>query len=170
MRVHVLHLSVGEERYAVPSACVTEVVPSIPLRPVPGTPPGLAGLLDYRGLVLPVVDLCALFGHGPAPRRLSTRIAICDPGGASRPYGAESASGAPHRLLGLLAERMLDVSTLDPEAEGSHPGPRARELPALSRVTRDERGLVQLVEVRDLLPPSLWEALERGPDAGGGPA
>lgn len=170
MKTHVLHLSVGSERYAVPSACVTEVVPSVPLRPVPGTPPGLAGLLAYRGRVLPVVDLCALFGHGAAPQRLSTRIAICDSEGASRPYGTESASDAPRRLLGLLAEQMLEVSTLDPEAEGSHPGPRARGLPALARVTRDDRGLVQLVEVRDLLPPALWEALERSPDREGRPA
>ena len=63
MRVHVLHLRVGEERYALPSASVVEVVPSVALRPVPGTPPEVAGLLAYRGRVVPVVDLPRLFGR-----------------------------------------------------------------------------------------------------------
>ncbi len=159
--VHVLHFGVGAERYAVPSARVTEVLPRVPLRPVPGTLPGVAGLLSYRGQVIPVVDLCALFGHGPAPARLSTRIAVVDPEGASRPYGSEAEAGRPRRLLGLLAERMLEAGPLDPEAPGSHAGPVAPALPALGRVTRDARGLVQLVEVRDLLPEAVWASLER---------
>ena len=171
MRVHVLHLRVGDERYALPSACVVEVVPSVPLRRVPGTPASVAGLLAYRGRVVPVVDLSQLFGRGPAPARLSTRIAVCDRDGALAPLGLEGtevpgvsggAGGrARRRLVGVLAERVTRVGEVDPDAPGSHPGPRADALPALGRVTFDEEGLVQLVEVADLLPADLLLRLER---------
>lgn len=161
MRVHVLHLRVGEQRYAVPSASVVEVVPAVALRAVPGTPPPVAGLLAYRGRVVPVVDLPRLFGRGAAPARLSTRIAVCDVDGASRPIGERAPdAGGRRRLVGLLAERVTRVGELDPDAPGSHPGPRADDLPALGRVTSDEDGLVQLVDVAQLLPADLLLRLE----------
>src|SRR5688572_10408556 len=121
MRVHVLHLRVGDERYALPTASVVEVVPAVPLRPVPGTPEAVAGLLAYRGQVVPVVDLPRLLGRGAAPVRLSTRIAVCDRDGALGTLGTD-VMGPPHsvnsgnpggaggggrrRLVGVLAERV----------------------------------------------------------------
>jgi chemotaxis-related protein WspB len=162
MRVHVLHLNVGEERYALPSASVVEVVPAVALRAVPGTPPAVAGLLAYRGRVVPVVDLSRLFGRGAAPSRLSTRIAVCDLDGALRPIGERSSDAAVRRrLVGVLAECVTRVGDLDPDAPGSHPGALADGLPALGRVTADEDGLVQLVEVGQLLPADLLQRLER---------
>lgn len=192
MRVHVLHLRVGEQRYALPSAQVVEVVPAVALRPVPGTPASVAGLLAYRGQVVPVVDLPRLFGRGAAPERLSTRIAVCDLEGAGDTVGAtlpggrggagaagggrasEAASdasraGGRRRLVGVLAERVTRVGEVDPAAPGSHPGPTAEGLPALGRVTLDDEGLVQLVEVRDLLSEDLLALLE-GELPAGGPA
>ena len=167
MRVHVLHLRVGEQRYAIPSAEVVEVVPAVALRPVPGTPEAVAGLLAYRGQVVPVVDLPRLFGRGAAPARLSTRIAVCDPEGTAsaldtvspEPGGAGGTSRR-RRLVGVLAERVTRVGEVDPAAPGSHPGPTADGLPALGRVTLDDEGLVQLVEVRDLLSEDLLLRLE----------
>lgn len=190
MALHVLQLSVGGQRYALPSRCVVEVVPAVPLRSVPGAARGLAGLLAYRGRIVPVVDLGEAFGGQAAAARLSTRIAVCDPEGASRPVGAyagAAAAGAALRLVGVRAEGMLDAGFLDPEAPGSSPGPATPGLggagplapsPALGRLTRDAGGLVQLVEVRDLIGPALWDALEReaptavpgSPVAGGGGA
>jgi chemotaxis-related protein WspB len=163
MRVHVLHLRVGEQRYALPSASVVEVVPAVALRAVPGTPPTVAGLLAYRGRVVPVVDLPRLFGRGAAPSRLSTRIAVCDVDGANRPIAERSTDAAGRRrLVGVLAERITRVGEVDPDAPGSHPGPRADDLPALGRVTSDEDGLVQLVEVGQLVPADLLARLEGG--------
>lgn len=161
MPLHVLFLHVGAERYALASACVVEVVPDVPLRTVPGVPAWVAGLLDYRGRVLPVVDLGARVGASPAPRLLSTRVVVCDPEGALRPFGAELHGDVGRRLVGLRAERVLDLGTIDPHADGSHAGARAPELEALGRVTRDERGLVQLVTVGDLITPAHWSLLER---------
>lgn len=55
--VTLLVFSLGGERYGIEAAHVLEVVPLHGLTPVPSTPPFLLGVLNYRGRVLPVLDL-----------------------------------------------------------------------------------------------------------------
>ena len=64
--------------YAVDAARIVEVVPRVNLRPLPHAQAFLAGVFEYRGDVVPVVDLGVLLGAGPAPDRLSTRIILVD--------------------------------------------------------------------------------------------
>lgn len=157
MRVHVLTLTAGTERYALPSSCVVEVVPAVKLRAVPGTPPSVAGLLAYRGRIVPVVDLARRLGRSPASDVLSTRIAVC----------AREGGG----MVGVLAADVTRVGEVDPDAPGSHPGPAPDDLPALGRVTFDAEGLVQLVDVEQLLSRELLERLDHAasaPASGGG--
>lgn len=161
MRVHVLHLRVGGERYAIPTAHVVEVVPAVPLRGVPGTPPEVAGLLSYRGQIVPVVDLARRLGREPAPAAHSTRIVVCDRAVATHSAGPATASmTGDRRLLGVLAADVTRVGELDPEAEGSHPGPRPEGLCALGRVTFDADGLVQLVSLEGLVGAELLARLD----------
>lgn len=53
---------VAGETYAVPAGHVVEVAPTAELSRVPGTRPGLAGVRNMRGTILPVIDLAALLG------------------------------------------------------------------------------------------------------------
>lgn len=164
MRVHVLLLHAGGQRYALPSAHVVEVVPAVALRQVPGAPPEVAGLLHYRGQVLPVVDLALRLDVAPPPATFATRIVVC-----VRPVRAGEAHGAgPRRLLGVRAGDVTRVGVLDPEAPGSHPGVLPEGLRALGRVTRDEEGLVQLVELEGLLGAELLARLDGEPAAAAG--
>ena len=73
----------AESLYAVDVARVVEVVPRIDLRRLPHAPAFLAGVFDYRGVVVPVVDLGILLGSDACADRLSTRIILVDsqPGG-----------------------------------------------------------------------------------------
>lgn len=153
MRVHVLLLHAGGQRYALPSAHVVEVVPAVALRQVPGTPPEVAGLLHYRGQVVPVVDLAQRLGVEPPPATFATRIVVCVRPGTTQ-------AGAPRRLLGVRAGDVTRVGVLDPDAPGSHPGVLPEGLRALGRVTRDEEGLVQLVELEGLLGAGLLARLD----------
>ena len=54
----------GDERYAVPSAQAREIRVLAPdeITSLPGTPPFVAGLINVRGRVVPVLDLRPLFG------------------------------------------------------------------------------------------------------------
>lgn len=62
-----LVFSLAGERYAIETAHVLEVVPLRELTPVPCTPSFVRGVVNYRGLVLPVLDFRRLFelaAHG----------------------------------------------------------------------------------------------------------
>jgi purine-binding chemotaxis protein CheW len=57
----VLIFALGEERYAFPGEQVREVRPLGQITPLPGTPAFVAGLMNVRGRIVPVIDLCAFF-------------------------------------------------------------------------------------------------------------
>jgi purine-binding chemotaxis protein CheW len=57
-----LVFALGSELYAVPATQVHEVRPLGWLTPLPGTPAFLAGLINVRGRIVPVVDLRPLLG------------------------------------------------------------------------------------------------------------
>jgi chemotaxis-related protein WspB len=150
--VQVLVFQVGDERYALETRVLLEVVPAVPLREVPGATEALAGLLDYRGHVVPVVDLCRLLGRGPCPERLRNRIMVCDlvAAGAAAP-------GAPdaERFVGALAENVTRIANVDPVADAAHPGPVAPGAPALGALVREGGALLQFVRVGELVPAEL---------------
>ncbi|MDF1700146.1 MAG: chemotaxis protein CheW [Planctomycetota bacterium] len=152
---------VGAERFAIDTTSITEVIPGITARPVPSAPAALNGVIEYRGAVVPVLDLCRLFDRGDCPVRLSNRILICNLGDGGERWGEGAVDRA---LLGILAENVTRVVTLDPDAPGSHPGPATEGFGGLGRILRDPDGLLQLVEVRELIPPAVLAAVVR--DAG----
>ena len=70
----------------------------VSVRPVPDGPAWLAGVINLRGRVLPIMDLRARLGLPPRPVRLETRIIVTDAGGP-----------AGQQLIGLLADEALEV-------------------------------------------------------------
>jgi chemotaxis-related protein WspB len=146
--------------YAVDAARIVEVVPRVNLRRLPHAPAFLAGVFEYRGDVVSVVDLGVLLGADPSPGRLNTRIILVDrAASASREVADEGdaeASSKPRRrsLLGLIAEQVSDLSSVDPEALIASPVqiPRA---PYLGRLAETEQGMAQLITVEKVLEESL---------------
>jgi purine-binding chemotaxis protein CheW len=57
----------GNERYAFAGKQVREIRPRGKLTPLPGTPPFIAGLMNVRGRIVPVIDLRAFFDLGSPP-------------------------------------------------------------------------------------------------------
>ncbi|MDX2169832.1 MAG: chemotaxis protein CheW [Deltaproteobacteria bacterium] len=72
----VLLLRVGDRRYALDARDVVEVVPGVPLAPAPGAPEWIAGQLQHRDGVAPVIDLPRLHTGTPAAALLSTRLVL----------------------------------------------------------------------------------------------
>ncbi|MFK3651553.1 chemotaxis protein CheW [Lysobacter enzymogenes] len=136
------------ERYAIEAATVAAVLPRVQLRRLPQAHDAVAGVFDYRGEVVPVIDLCRLALARPAREAMSTRIVLAD-------Y-ADRAGKA--RRLGLLAERVVDTVRLQAEAFA----PSGVEQPAaryLGPVARDAHGLLQRIGVRELLPDDVHDLL-----------
>jgi chemotaxis-related protein WspB len=133
----------GEMRLALPTAAVVEVLPRRALRPLALAPPGVIGLLPFRGTLTPVVDLCKIIlGRDCAPLRSSRIIVVTLSGRISQ------------RLIGLLAEDVLDLLPVI----ATIPGLRLPDAPWLSEHLADQRDLPQLLDPAALLPESL-EAL-----------
>lgn len=71
-----LVVRLGGGRYAVRATDVAEVLP-VPVRTrVPGTPGWIAGVANWRGHVLPVVDLRPLLGLPSSPLPTSARVVV----------------------------------------------------------------------------------------------
>lgn len=157
-----LTFTAGSNRYAVDVARVVEVIPRVELRPMPHAPAFWAGLLGYRGKVIPVIDLGLLLGTLPCQDRLSTRIILVNdaPGDHNRtkqdraePSGS-SENGPSDRersleLLGLVAEHVSELAIAQPEQTIPSPVPLA-EAPYLDTVVQTEEGIVQLIAVEKL--------------------
>lgn len=85
---------VGEVAYAVGISSVREIVNPANLTGLPHAPPAVAGVIDHRGEVVPIVDLRARFGLEPSvdPRR--AKWILIDVEG---------------RTIGLAVDRVTDV-------------------------------------------------------------
>lgn len=132
------------QRYALATQQLVEIVPFVELRALPRAPAYVAGLFDYRGRTVPVIDLTAL-ALGRASRvQHSTRILIID-------YPTRAGDTRP---LGLLAERVVETLKLSPEAF-TDTGVEIPDAHYLGRVARDDRGLIQALDTRALLGPEV---------------
>lgn len=144
-----LLMQLDGDRYALDIADVAEVLPLVTIKPVPRAPAGVAGVVDYGGAPVPVIDLSQLFANRPAHRRLNTRLVI-----------AHFAVGERRRLLGLIAERATETMRRDP-SDFQESGVRSVSAPHLGRVALDSSGPVHWLDVGRLLPDPLAESLFR---------
>ncbi|MBP0495013.1 chemotaxis protein CheW [Pararoseomonas indoligenes] len=142
----------GEEIFAIEAAQVGEVLPMVQVTPLARAPRGVAGLINHRGTPVPVVDLGLLALGRPAPRKLSTRIVLVR---ASEPEERP-------RWLGLILEHATETLRREPEAFLS-PGVAAGVSASLGPVLTDERGLIQWIDLRRILPAEVRQALLRQP-------
>ena len=129
-----LLLSVGKQRYAIPCRRVREVIPGVDLEPEPRAPPWLAGLLNYRGAITPVVDLCQLVADVRCADRLSSRIVIFD----------HAATDTTTRTAGLLAERVTETRILELMQRTRT---RAESESAFGEVLLDETGMIHGIDL-----------------------
>jgi purine-binding chemotaxis protein CheW len=73
--------AVGEVQYAVPIARVKEITNPMPLVELPHAPHAIVGVADYRGEVVPVVDLRTRFGLPRAGVTRKTKWIVVDAAG-----------------------------------------------------------------------------------------
>lgn len=134
---------IGDDRYALPGRRVVEVVSLVDLKKLAQSPDYVAGLLNYRGKIIPVLDLCQLMVGKPYHPYLSTRIIIVE----------YLRSQETTFLLGLIAERVTETLDL-PETALVDPGIKVDAAPYLGDIITDEQGMIQCIQVESLLSES----------------
>jgi len=143
-----LIFELGKDRYALDVRHVAEVLPLVVTKQIPMTPRAMCGLFNYRGTPVPLIDLSELVLGRPAARRLSTRIVL---------VRYPDRDGGTH-LLGVIAERATQTASHEPSAFVAS-GITNGDAPYLGPVATDAHGLLQWIDVRSLLPPSLRDLL-----------
>jgi chemotaxis-related protein WspB len=140
-----LKFRIGSESYALDTTQIAEVLPLLEITRVPKAPAGVAGLINYRGRFVPVVDLSELMLGEPARPHISTRLILVR-------YG--------DHLLGLIAEQATEMMQRE-AGSFADTGIASDAAPYLGPVTQDGGRLVRLIEVQKLLPAAASSVLFR---------
>lgn len=137
--IQVVVFGLGEEEFALPVTAVREILDHRPAYRMPGAPAWFLGLTDVRGDSVPMVDLRVRLGMIAADTTLATRILVVD-----IPQGQD---GTPAMALGLVVDRVLDVSTFGPDAIEASPdiGGRWRS-DQIAAILRRGTGFVALLD------------------------
>ncbi len=138
-----LLLNIGNERYAIESRQVVEVIPLVLLKTLPHQPEYIAGVFNYRGRIVPVIDLCQLMRGKPSREYLSTRIVLVNYWG-----GNNRELKAPY-ILGLMTEQVVETLQKS-ESEFVDPNIQIDTASYLGKIIVDEQGMIQCLRVEYL--------------------
>ena len=138
----VLLFYLGDVMYTMKCEKVREVAPLVKLKEMSHTPEYFVGLFNYRGVIVPVIDLRILIQGRPCEMRLSTRIILVD-------YVRDD--NTPY-ILGLMAGRVTEAVKKSEDAFVS-PGLSMQEAPYLGGFVMENKEMIQYIDL-DLLQNS----------------
>lgn len=142
-----LQFRLDQQRFALDVGKVIEVLARRALKPIAQAPAWVAGILAHRGVLVPVVDLSTLCCGRPAAARTSTRLVLVR-------YQRQ-------HVLGLILEQATDTLRCRPE-EFQPYGLDNADARYLGPVRQDALGLLQRIEVEQLLPAAVQALLFPG--------
>jgi purine-binding chemotaxis protein CheW len=129
--LHVL-FKVGDADYVLPAADVVQMESFSGATEVPGCAPHVAGLVQVRGRVIPVIDLRARFGLPAVQRTLDSRVIVVTAG---------------NRQVGLLADSARQVLSLPVGAFQPPPDViREQSKGFVSSIARTAAGVVMRID------------------------
>lgn len=144
---------VGGQIYALEVAQLREIVRMQPITPLPNAPELIAGVVDLRGAVIPVVDLARCLGVARVEDGTRTRIVIVAHAGLA---------------LGLRVDAASDVLSLRSDRLEAVPALAVRpERPSVTHVVRREgEPLVMVLSVESVIENVSRSARTIGDGAG----
>ena len=135
-----ISFAIGDDQYGVDIMAVREIKGWTDITTLPRQPDYVRGVLNLRGIIVPIIDLRCRFGQGltqATPLHIAIIVQI---------------AGKP---IGLLADRVLDIVSLDPSQ--IKPVPRvaqAQRLHFLSGLVTSEGAMIALIDLPNLLTVS----------------
>lgn len=89
-----LQFRVADSVYGIPVTGVIEIIRIVAFQPIPNPTPDLLGMINLRGRIIPVFDLCRTLGLEDRPLSLRMYIVLADVAGEA---------------LGVVVDDVLDV-------------------------------------------------------------
>lgn len=138
---------VGNNAYACDSEDVMEVVPKIFLKQVPENPI-FAGVMNYAGEPIPVIDFSQLIAQRPSSDSMHTRIII---------FNIQYEDVKPN-MMGFIAEKVIETRDLE-FSEFKDSGVRIERFPFLKGLMNRGAEVIQFVSLPELFYTLHREAL-----------
>lgn len=141
VHLQLISFAIGDDQYGVDIMAVREIKGWTDITPLPRQSEYVRGVLNLRGVIVPIVDLRCRFGQGltkASPLHIVIIVQI-----AAKP-------------IGLLADRVLDIVSLDEAA--IKPVPRVAQSSRasfLSGLVTTEAGMIALIDLPNLLSGQL---------------
>jgi purine-binding chemotaxis protein CheW len=139
--VSIVTFRLGRQTYALPIAPVRQIIEMVTITPLPQVNHTVAGVIDFHGKWVPVINLRCQLSLAEAPLQLHTPILLVNISG---------------RLVGLIVDQVLDVlerpanQIIDPsnillEEMG--------EIPLLQGLIQSQDGSILLLNLEQLFKP-----------------
>jgi purine-binding chemotaxis protein CheW len=124
------------EVFALEATLVREILDLSPTTVVPGARRFAAAVINFRGKVIPLADLRVVFGMETTPPTIDSRIVVI-----------EIMLDGSSSLIGLLTDRVNEVTTLDLSQSEPPPSVGMRYRPEFIRCLVRHRGEFVIVPV-----------------------
>lgn len=152
-----LTFNLGDEHYGLEILRVQEIVGLLPVTRIPRLPELIAGVVNLRGRVIPVVDLRLAFGLPRAEMTDRTCIIV---------VRIERADGTP-AVIGTIVDEVSDVANLvHDDIEDTPEFGAAVDTSFIKGVARVDERVVLLLDIDRALSSAELELLERAIDDG----
>jgi purine-binding chemotaxis protein CheW len=132
-----ISFAIGDEQYGVDIMAVREIKEWCGVTQLPNQPDYMRGVLNLRGVMVPIIDLRCRFGQGLTDATPMHIVIVVQVG---------------NKTVGLLADRVLDINSV----EGSRIQPvpqvsRGFEANFLSGLVTLENTMIALINLNNLL-------------------
>jgi purine-binding chemotaxis protein CheW len=139
-----ISFAIGDEQYGVDIMAVREIKGWSEITHLPKQPEYVRGVLNLRGVMVPIIDLRCRFGQGMTeakPLHIMIIVQIGD------------------RQVGLLADRVLDIISFD--ASQIQPVPQVAQVSQvdfLSGLVTVDDAMIALIDLANLLSEQIGDA------------
>jgi purine-binding chemotaxis protein CheW len=135
--VQFISFAIGDDQYGVDIMAVREIKEWTEITHLPKQPDYVRGVLNLRGVIVPIIDLRCRFGQGLTEATPLHVIIIVQ---------------IEHQLVGLLADRVSDIISIDTAKIKSVPKvAQSARLDFLSGIVTVENSMIALIELSNLI-------------------
>ena len=142
-----LLFDLAKQLYGLPIAPIVQIIEMVTIHPLPQAPSFVKGIINYRGQIVPVIDLRLRFGLPEKPYQLHTPIILLD---------------FEDQLLGMVVDTAHEVhfiapthiskgDTLVPLKLTHIDDPSAPQQMQINRVAQAEQQLILILDIESLL-------------------
>jgi chemotaxis-related protein WspB len=143
-----LIFTIGDQKYGIDTKDVIEISPIVEVNKIPNSESYIFGLINYRGEVVPVIDLSEVLLKTPTRFVFSSRIILLN-------YKKNLSTT---KILGLLAPNVTETILVD-KISLKNPGVDVKNAEYLGDVLIHNKDIVQKIEVNDILSDEIKELL-----------